>query len=79
MPTFFMCSLTLPPSVIKQIDEYRKHCLWRGSEANDRKPPKVAWEMVLLPKKEGGLGVLVLRKQNEALLMKNLHTIFLTD
>ena len=28
--------------------------------------------MVLLPKKEGDLGVLVLRKQNEALLMKNL-------
>jgi hypothetical protein len=56
LPTFFMCTLTLPPSIIKQIDKFRKHCLWRGSEANGRKPPKAAWEMVMLPKKEGGLG-----------------------
>jgi len=27
MPTFYMCSLLLPPQVIKQIDMYRKHCL----------------------------------------------------
>ena len=40
------------------------------------KPPKVAWEMVMLPKKEGGLGVLDLRKQNEALLTNNLHKFY---
>ena len=37
-----------------------------------KKPPKAAWEMVCKPKEEGGLGVLDLQKQNEALLMKNL-------
>ena len=32
--------------------------------------------MVCLPKEEGGLGVLNLRTQNEALLLKNLHKFF---
>ena len=32
--------------------------------------------MVMLPKKEGGLGVMDLRKQNEALLMKNWHKFY---
>jgi hypothetical protein len=27
LPTFYMCSLKLPPQVIQQIDIYRKHCL----------------------------------------------------
>jgi len=27
LPTFFMCSLELPKTVIKQIDKFRKHCL----------------------------------------------------
>lgn len=40
---------------------------------NARKPPKVAWDMICLSKNEGGLGVLNLKKQNEALMMKNLH------
>jgi hypothetical protein len=44
LPTFFMCSLALPNAVIKQIDKYRKHCLWRGSNINARKPPKGSLE-----------------------------------
>lgn len=32
--------------------------------------------MVILPKKEGGLGVLNLKTQNEALLLKYLHKFF---
>jgi hypothetical protein len=28
LPTFYMCSLKLPPQIIKPIDSYRKHCLW---------------------------------------------------
>jgi hypothetical protein len=32
--------------------------------------------MVMLPKKEGGLGCWILRKQNEALLMKNWHKLY---
>ena len=41
-----------------------------------KKPPKAAWEMVCIPKEEGGLGVIDLQKQNEALLLKNLDKFF---
>jgi hypothetical protein len=73
LPTFHLCALALPKGVLKQIDKFRKHFLWRGSDLNSRKPSKAAWEMVCKPKEEEGLGVLDLQKQNEALLMKNLY------
>jgi hypothetical protein len=37
-----MCSFLLLKIVIKQIDKYRKHYLWRGSDLNNKKPPKAA-------------------------------------
>ena len=76
MPMFFMYTFKLHKTVIKQVDKYRKHCLWRGSDINAKQPPKAAWEMVCLAKKEGGLGVLNLRTQNDALLLKHLHKFF---
>jgi len=76
LPMFFMCTFKLHKTVVKQVDKYRKHCLWRGSDINAKQPPKAAWEMVCMPKKEGGLGVLNLRTQNDALLLKHLHKFF---
>lgn len=76
LPTFFMCSLELPKAVIKQIDKFRKHCLWRGSDINGRSQPKAAWGMVSKPKREGGLGIIDIQIQNKALLMKNLDKFF---
>jgi hypothetical protein len=63
-------------TVIGQIDKYRKHCLWRGSDTNAISPPKVYWEMFCLPKSEGGLGVIQLKTHNQALLLKNFHKFF---
>ena len=76
LPMYFMCTFSLHKTVIKQIDKFRKHCLWRGTDINAKSPPKAAWELVCLPKAEGGLGVLNLRTQNEALLLKFLHKFF---
>jgi hypothetical protein len=72
LPMYHMCTFLLPKIVIDQIDKYRKYCLWRGSDIN-ASSPKAAWNMVCLPKAESGLGVLNLKTQNEALLLKNLH------
>jgi hypothetical protein len=69
LPTFHLSALALPKGVLKQIDKFTKHCLWRGADINSKKAPKVAWEMVCIPK-EGGLGVIDLKKHNEALLKK---------
>lgn len=76
LPTLHLCILALPKTVIKQIDKYRKHCLWRGADINSKKPPKAAWEIVCIPKEEGSLGIIDLRKQNDALLMKILDKFY---
>jgi len=64
LPTFFMCTLALPKTVITQIDKYRKHCLWRGSDINAKTPPKVAWKFCK-PKIEGGLGIIDIEEQKK--------------
>jgi hypothetical protein len=76
LPTYYMCTLELPKAVIKQIDKFRKNCLWNGSNLNGRSAPKAAWEMVCTTKEEEGLGVVNLEFQNQALLMKNLDKFF---
>jgi hypothetical protein len=75
LPTYFMCTLNLQKTVIKQIDKFRRHCLWRGADINAKKPPQVAWKAVCKPKPRG-LGVINLELQNKALLMKCLHKFF---
>lgn len=64
LPTFYLCTLTLPDSIIKQIDKFRKHCLWRGADLSSKNPSKAAWELVCVP------------KQNEALMLKILDKFF---
>jgi hypothetical protein len=71
-----MSTISLHVTVREQIDKYRKHCLWRGNDDSNRINAKVAWHMVTKSKDEGGLGVLDLKTQNEALLIKNLHKFF---
>jgi len=72
LPTFAMCTHLLPEMVIKQIDKFRKHCLWRGFDAKNRTPPEAAWTLVCDLKENGGLGALNLHIQNESILLKHL-------
>jgi hypothetical protein len=76
LPTFYMGKIKIPPTVIKQIDKYKKHCMWRGADLNARKPPLATWKLATRPKKEGGLGILNLETQNDSLLLKNLHKFY---
>jgi hypothetical protein len=71
-----MSTFLLQQIVIEQIDKFRKICLWRGADANAKQKPKVARPMVCRSKDEGGLGVLNLQTQNEALLLKLLSKLF---
>jgi hypothetical protein len=76
LPTFFMSTLKVLIEIIKQIDHYRRRCLWRGGDLNAKKSPLVSWKMVCKPKNKGGLGVIKLRLQNDVLLLKNLDKFF---
>ncbi|KAG8087637.1 hypothetical protein GUJ93_ZPchr0010g11266 [Zizania palustris] len=73
LPTYAMCSFKLPIRVINQIDRARRNCLWRGFNPNSSTHPKANWHLVCRPKKKGGLGVVNIRMQNTALLLKHLH------
>lgn len=74
--TYAMCTIKLPKGVIENIDRARKQCLWRGNSANKKGGNLVAWHVVMQPKEKGGLGIINLRLQNDALLMKRLSKFY---
>jgi hypothetical protein len=76
LPTFYMCSLKLPLQVIKQIDVYRKHCLWSKGDINRKGSCLVAWEIACKPKDQGGLGIIDIKSENIALLLKYLGKFY---
>lgn len=41
LPTYYMCTLKLPQTVIRQIDKYRRHYFWRSSVINAKRPPQL--------------------------------------
>ena len=74
--TYASCVIKLPKGVIDNIDRARKQCLWRGNSNQQRRGNLVAWPVVTTPKDKGGLGVLNLRLQNDALLLKHLDKFY---
>jgi hypothetical protein len=76
--TFTMCSIQLNPKILEHIEKIRRHCLWvKKLEDGEEKCHSLAsWQMVCRPKKKGGLGILNLKLQNEALLLKYLHKFY---
>jgi hypothetical protein len=71
-----MCTLILPPQVIKQIDRFRKHCIWSKGDINRKSTYLVAWEPMCRTKEEGGLNIVNLENQNSALLIKFLDKFY---
>lgn len=47
--------------MINQIPIY-----WRGSDLNAKTPPLATWKLIARPKKQGVLGIIKLRAQNDA-------------
>ncbi len=79
IPTYYMCTLQLPKTVILAIDSVRRHCLWRGSDLTQKRKPLVAWDRVCMLKKKGGSGVMNLHIQYVALLLKHLHKFYASE
>jgi hypothetical protein len=71
LPTFYMCTMKIQKTAIKIIDRGRRHCLWAKREEWEKQAQSlVAWETVCKPKDKGGLGIMNLEIQNDALLLK---------
>ena len=75
MPIYFLCSLQVPIGIIKQLERIQRQCLWR-KYGKDSGKSLAAWELVCRPKNKGGLGILNLQLQNQALLMKHLKKFY---
>jgi hypothetical protein len=54
LPTYFTCTLKLPKTVIKQIDKFRRHCLWRGADINAKNHLKSLGKQSANQKPRGG-------------------------
>src|SRR4051812_35340939 len=75
MPIYYLCSLHIPTSITKQLERIQRQCLWR-KYGQDSGKSLAAWDLVCKPKKKGGLGIMNINLQNEALLIKHLHKFY---
>jgi hypothetical protein len=71
-----MCTVAVPVAVLKHVDSARRHAMWRKSDSNAKSKPPVAWRKCTRPKRKGGLGIINLRSQNTAMLLKFLDKFF---
>jgi hypothetical protein len=42
LPTYTICSISVPVEAHEYVDRARRHCMWRNSEANAKDKPMVA-------------------------------------
>jgi hypothetical protein len=75
MPIYFLCSLSLPPGIIKALERILRQCLWRD-DIDTPKQSLAAWEMLIKPKDKGGVGLVNFKNKNQALLMKYLDKFY---
>ncbi|KAJ3688916.1 hypothetical protein LUZ61_018080 [Rhynchospora tenuis] len=70
IPVYFMSVFKLPIWVIKAIDRIRRNFIWSSSTNQGRGMHLLSWDRVCLPKSFGGFGLLDLKLQNIALLLR---------
>jgi hypothetical protein len=63
--------------IFEFCDRARRHCIWRKFVDGEEKCQSLAsWDRVCQPKDKGGLGVVNLKVQNQALLLKFLDKFY---
>ena len=75
LPIFFLCSLSLPQGILKQLERIQRQCLWR-KYGQEKGHSLAAWPLVCMPKMKDGLGILNLGLQNDAPLLKSLNKFY---
>ncbi|KAJ3687618.1 hypothetical protein LUZ61_016782 [Rhynchospora tenuis] len=70
MPLYYMQVIKLPPWLLKTLEGIRRRFFWKGKEKCLGGHCLVNWHKCCLPKENGGLGIINLATQNQALLTK---------
>ena len=77
MLIYAMCTIKLHPKVVEHLDKLRCYCLWaKNSDDGVKNISLAAWELVCRPKRCGGLGVIDIKTQNVALLLKHMFKFY---
>ena len=69
LPIYLLSFFKIPQKVINRLVKLQRNFLWGGDQDN-KKIPWVKWDIVYLPKSEGGLGIKDITKFNTTLLGK---------
>ncbi|XP_078174446.1 uncharacterized protein LOC144568092 [Carex rostrata] len=75
LPLHYIQAMKLPKCVINQIDRAHRSFLWKGNDTCKGINYLVNWPSVCALKKNGGMGILDLEVENDALLTKWLWKI----
>jgi hypothetical protein len=71
-----MCSVAVPIAVLEYYDRARHNCMWLNLDIHAKNKPMIAWKKCTKPKRKGGLSIINLRSQNNALLLKHLDKFY---
>ena len=74
MNVYWASVFVLPSRVISDIEQLMRNFLWNHGDSSKGKA-KVSWEVVCLPKAEGGLGVQRLDTFNKALMVPHIWNL----
>lgn len=69
LPTYVISPFLIPSKVTKKLGRQRRDFLWQDNKEGNNYC-LVKWEIVMLSKDKGGLGIKNLNLQNKSLLMK---------
>ena len=70
IPIYWLSVFKMPSKVRLKIDQLRKRFLWYGGHTVKKKYYLVSWDTVCKSKNQGGLGIIDLKRLNQALLAK---------
>lgn len=76
MLVFSMCTIKVHITILDHVNKSSRNFLWHGNDINKKGNYLASWKMICRPKDQGGLGVLNLRVQNSALLIKHLFKFY---
>jgi uncharacterized membrane protein YobD (UPF0266 family) len=78
LPMYMMSFFEVPKGILKKLDFYLSNFFWQGDN-HKKKYRLTKWEILCLPKEQGGLGIINLEVQNICLLIKWLFKLINED
>ena len=75
IPNYFMACFLWPAKSMDKLEQILRGFLWQGKNSAKGGHCLVAWETVITPKNNGGLGIRNLRAHNMAMICKLMSNI----